>query len=433
MSNNTTPPRNIIGDAIRGALIGLVETIPGVSGGTVALIVGIYEDLLESGNSAIHAVRTLITGPDRVTGFTTNMRAVQWRLLIPVLLGMLTAVFTLAGPVSSAVENHPEITRALFLGMVLSSVWVPLKLAGPGFAARDALFVVGSALFTFLLLGLPATQLEPTGWMIVLAAAIAVSALLLPGLSGSFLLLTVGLYQPTLQAVDDRNFGYLGLFMVGAVIGLVVIVKVLKVLLSRWHRQTMMVLAGLMLGALRTLWPWQEDEGRGLLAPGDNWLILTGIALLGMIVVTATLVIDHRLQQRALARTQGHGRDNGNDNGNGNGNDNSRQPQPMPWDQPQPPTPSQPWDQPQHHAPSQPWDRIVNQPSTGTGFAPDAAPRSTATPAAPPHMPWENPAQQQPLLPGSPPSQRRAAAPGTAPDDASTTQLPRVTDNDTPR
>ncbi|WP_084618269.1 DUF368 domain-containing protein [Jonesia quinghaiensis] len=423
MSNNTTPPRNIIGDVIRGALIGLVETIPGVSGGTVALIVGIYEDLLESGNSAIHAVRTLITGPDRVAGFTTNMRAVQWRLLIPVLLGMLTAVFTLAGPVSSAVENHPEITRALFLGMVLSSVWVPLKLAGPGFAARDALFVVGSAVFTFLLLGLPATQLEPTGWMIVLAAAIAVSALLLPGLSGSFLLLTVGLYQPTLQAVDDRNFGYLGLFMVGAVIGLVVIVKILKVLLSRWHRQTMMVLAGLMLGALRTLWPWQENEGRGLLAPGDNWLILTGITLLGMIVVTATLVIDHRLQQRALARTQalgnnnetgatGHGNSGHDSDGTGRGHGGHAPGSANRTNDAHP--------QNQHNQQRFPWEPAEHNGNNGRQPQP---------------MPWDQPQapSQQPLMPGSPSPQRGSAAPGTAPDDASTTQLPRVTDSDAPR
>ncbi|ACV08055.1 protein of unknown function DUF368 [Jonesia denitrificans DSM 20603] len=297
------PRRNIIGDFIRGALIGLVETIPGVSGGTVALITGIYEDVLESGNEVIAALRALITGPTRAELFRYHMSRVNWRLVIPVLVGMLTAVFTLAGPVSSAVENHPEITRALFFGLVAGSVWVPIRLAGSGFTVREGIIGLATAVATFLLLGLPATQLEPTGWMIVLAASIAVCALLLPGLSGSFLLLTVGLYQPTLQAVDDRNFGYLGLFMIGALVGLVVIVKALRVLLHRWHRETMIALAGLMVGALRTLWPWQHDEGRGLMAPGDNWVSLTAICLGGVVLVAITLVIDHRIQSRALKNT----------------------------------------------------------------------------------------------------------------------------------
>lgn len=303
MTPTPAPRRNIIGDFIRGALIGLVETIPGVSGGTVALITGIYEDVLESGNEVIAALRALITGPTRGELFRYHMSRVNWRLVIPVLVGMLTAVFTLAGPVSSAVENHPEITRALFFGLVAGSVWVPIRLAGSGFTVREGIIGLATAVATFLLLGLPATQLEPTGWMIVLAASIAVCALLLPGLSGSFLLLTVGLYQPTLQAVDDRNFGYLGLFMIGALVGLVVIVKALRVLLHRWHRETMIALAGLMVGALRTLWPWQNDEGRGLMAPGDNWVSLTAICLGGVVLVAITLVIDHRIQSRALKNT----------------------------------------------------------------------------------------------------------------------------------
>ena len=131
----------------------------------------------------------------------------------------------------------------------------------------------------------------------MLAAAIAVSALLLPGLSGSFILLTIGLYQPTLQAVDELDLGYLGLFMLGAVLGMAVIVKGLQWLLAFRYRPTMVVLAGLMLGALRALWPWQVDD-RTLEAPGANWPLLLLVAALGGIAVGILLYVDHKMSTR---------------------------------------------------------------------------------------------------------------------------------------
>lgn len=266
--------RNIPGNLLRGALIGTVETIPGVSGGTVALVVGIYDELIDSASHVVSAGKRAIVGPDRVAGAKENLVRVHWRMIIPVMLGMVLAVFTIAGPMSRAVEAHPEVMRAL-----------------------DWLMGLAGFLFAFFIVSIPPTTVEPNPAIIVLAAAIAVSALLLPGLSGSFILLTIGLYQPTLQAVDELDLGYLGLFMLGAVLGMAVIVKGLQWLLAFRYRPTMVVLAGLMLGALRALWPWQVDD-RTLEAPGANWPLLLLVAALGGIAVGILLYVDHKMSTR---------------------------------------------------------------------------------------------------------------------------------------
>src|SRR5699024_11648514 len=117
-------------------------------------------------------------------------------------------------------------------------------------------------LVAFGLLSLPATQAREPHWYIVLpAAAVAVSALVLPGLSGSLVLLTFGLYEPTLRAVEARDLGYLAVFLGGMVLGLVVIVQILKWLLDHHHATTLMILSGVMVGALRALWPYQGEDG----------------------------------------------------------------------------------------------------------------------------------------------------------------------------
>ncbi|MDO5618086.1 DUF368 domain-containing protein [Kocuria sp.] len=292
-----TRKTSIPGNLVRGAMIGTVETVPGVSGGTVALVVGIYDQLIGSASEVISAFRALLLGPDRAPGFKKHMANVHWRVVIPVVIGMVAALLLVAGPMEHLVDTHPELMRAIFFGMVVGSLWVPLSLAGRGWTWADWLLGIGAAVVAFFLVSIPATTLEPQPWIIILAAAVAVSALLLPGLSGSFILLTIGLYQPTLRAVDNLDFGYLGLFFLGAVLGMIVIVKALQKLLEHHHRGTMIALVGLMIGALRSLWPWQDDE-RNLHAPAADWPVLLMAGLAGLIVVAILLVVDNRIAAR---------------------------------------------------------------------------------------------------------------------------------------
>ncbi|AXK45853.1 DUF368 domain-containing protein [Brachybacterium saurashtrense] len=293
--------RNPLGNALRGALIGLVETVPGVSGGTVALVTGIYDELIDAGHRLTDAGRHLLSGPDRLAGTRERLRAVPWLLLIPLLIGMAAAVLTVAGPVASLVEDHPRTMRALFLGLVAGSVLVPVRLSGGRWRGPEiGLFVVGT-LAGLALTSLPATALEPSPWIVAPAAAVAVCALVLPGVSGSFLLLSVGLYEPTLHAVDTRDVGYLAWFGLWAVVGLVVIVRLMRHLLTHHHRGTMVVLAGIMIGALRSLWPWQSESG-ALQGPGADWPLMLVLAVAGVACVQLLVLLESRLAARSAAR-----------------------------------------------------------------------------------------------------------------------------------
>ncbi|MGO3779106.1 MAG: DUF368 domain-containing protein [Canibacter sp.] len=313
---------SIVGNFVRGALIGAVETVPGVSGGTVALVVGIYHQIIDSASAVIAAVRKLITGPHRRESFRNEMAKVHWKVIIPVLIGMLLSVFLIAGPMADLMETYPVQMRGLFFGMVLASTAVPVRmivhdqrlqrsqLAQLGedtthirLRARHFVFATIAAAATFFVVSLPPTEVKPTPIVIICAAAIAISALVLPGLSGSFLLLTFGLYEPTLRAVDERDLAYLGIFMLGALIGMVVIVKLLKWLLTNYHTATLAVLTGVMLGGLRTLWPWQGESRSLLAAPqaSEAWM-LAGLALVGIVVVAVLIVADARVARRDLER-----------------------------------------------------------------------------------------------------------------------------------
>ncbi|MFA5607460.1 MAG: DUF368 domain-containing protein [Leucobacter sp.] len=292
---------SIVGDLVRGALMGAVETVPGVSGGTVALVVGIYTQLIDSASHVVSAARRLISGPDRGRSALAELRQVRWRLIIPVFIGMLIAIVTVAGPMADLVDTYPELTRAAFFGMVLASVSIPLSMAGVrGIRWHQVLFGLVAGGITFWLVSLPPTETTPTPIVIVVAAAVAVCALLLPGLSGSFLLLTFGLYEPTMRAVSERDFGYLGLFALGMVIGVASLIKSLQWLLQHRRRITLVILTGVMLGAMRTLWPWQGEQ-RELHAPGDNWPVALLLFLAGFAVVITLAIIDARMLRRQAA------------------------------------------------------------------------------------------------------------------------------------
>lgn len=303
-------------DAIRGFLIGMAELVPGVSGGTVALVTGVYDELIESASHVVAAVRRLITGPDRVHGAAAEVRRTDWWLIVPILVGMGTAVLTMAGVMGAFVLDHPEHARGLFFGLVATSIIVPLSMLprdrerSGAHRARDALLVVVAAVVAFWLTGMSAGGVvdEPAPLVVFAAAAVAICALVVPGVSGSFFLLAVGLYQPTMSAIDARDLGYIAVFAAGAFVGLSLFVKVLHYLLHHRRRGTLLVMVGLMLGSLRALWPWQgegavidgEHKGAGeLLWPTDPVLGPVLLALLGVAVVLVAFAVERRLAASA--------------------------------------------------------------------------------------------------------------------------------------
>lgn len=285
------PGRRLI-DLVRGALIGVVEVAPGVSGGTVALLVGVYDDLI---GSAGHLVRGVVRGgSDLVRGQGTrrarqHFGAVSWAVVVPVGIGMVLAVVSASAVVAPLFDEHPVETRALFAGLVVASIAVPARMVGDRWRAREVLTALGAAVLAFALTSIPSSApLEPSPVVIVLSAAVAVCALVMPGLSGSFVLLTIGMYAPTLAAVNERDLAYLGLFLLGAVVGLGSFVSGLQWLLEHRRRVTLAVMTGLMAGSLRALWPWQTDTGQ-VLAPSGGLLVPGALFVVGLVVVSAVV------------------------------------------------------------------------------------------------------------------------------------------------
>lgn len=277
-------------NVVRGGLIGTVEVVPGVSGGTVALIVGIYETIITSAGHVLSGLRLAVVDLPRGRGSgraRQEFARADWATVLPVAAGMLAAIVLVARYIEDFVRDEPELARGLFLGLVLASVLVPISMVGRHWQPSYVLAAVVAALLTFFITGLPPTEVAPSPPIVLLAASIAVCALVLPGVSGAFILLTIGLYEPTLAALNDRDFGYIGWFVLGAAVGLAVFVKTLQWLLEHRRHVTLAVLTGLMAGATRALWPWQEDD-RTLLAPGDN---LGTVALLFAVGVTAVLAV----------------------------------------------------------------------------------------------------------------------------------------------
>lgn len=276
---------------VRGGLIGAAEVVPGVSGGTVALVIGIFEDLINAAGYVVTAARLAVSGSGAEAARV--LRLARWRVVVPALIGMVTAVILGAKILEPLIADNPVEARALFAGLILASLLVPYRMVGRWRGREIALGVI-AAIATALLTGLPpASNSNPNLFFVGMIAALAICALVLPGVSGSFILLSFGIYEPTLAALNERDFAYIGVFALGATIGLALFVKGLQYLLDNHHRMTLAIMTGLMAGSLRALWPWQDGD-RNLLAPASNWPVILGLIALGIAIVTVLIALANR-------------------------------------------------------------------------------------------------------------------------------------------
>jgi putative membrane protein len=279
-------PRTLAAHFVQGLLMGAADSVPGVSGGTVAFIVGIYDSLISSIGNGFHAVIALLRFDKRSA--RQRLSQIEWTLIVPLLLGIGTAIVVAAGIVLDVLDRYPEGARALFLGMVAASVLVPWKRI-LHMTRRTWILAATGTVVAFILSGLPpGTVSDPTAVAIFASAMVAICAMILPGVSGAFLLLVLGMYEPTLDAVHNRDLGYVLTFGAGAAVGLGSFSLLLGASLRRFHDETMAVLVGMMLGSLRALWPWQTDT-RALLSPDSsaNALTMSAIAVVGFGLVFA--------------------------------------------------------------------------------------------------------------------------------------------------
>lgn len=270
----------IVRSAVSGFLMGAADLVPGVSGGTIALVVGIYERLIASVREGSVALGDLIKAD--FGGFRRHLGSVEWRFLLPLLVGILTAVISLSRLLEHQLETNPELMAGGFFGLVVGSVWIAwrlIRLAGPNHLVIALLVAV--ALFVLLGLGEESSVSDPTLLALFGAGALAICAMILPGISGSLILLLIGMYAPVLGAVNDRQYVSLAVFIVGATVGLALFSQILHWSLQNHHDVVLAALVGLMAGSLRVLWPWPDGVDSSAIGAPEGSVI--GVVLAGLV------------------------------------------------------------------------------------------------------------------------------------------------------
>ncbi|WNO61951.1 DUF368 domain-containing protein [Rheinheimera sp. MMS21-TC3] len=291
---------------IKGMAMGAADVVPGVSGGTLAFILGIYQRLLAAiSQFNLTAVRLLVRGQ-----FKSLWQYVDGTFLLCLFSGILLSIFALAGVISYFLHYRPVPLWALFTGLILAALpqlcrsisWSKLRLL---LCLLGVIFAVGISLLT-------PSELQPAIWMYFFAGAIAICAMILPGISGSFILLILGMYSHVLAAVTNLKVSVLALFIAGCIFGLLSFSRLLNWLLAKYHDASLAFLIGIVIGALYRIWPWQWQSKLYLpwtypSATGDTDMLLAGIcAVAGVMIMVLLLNLERWLGKPAVSDIKQH-------------------------------------------------------------------------------------------------------------------------------
>ncbi|MDR7128666.1 putative membrane protein [Algoriphagus sp. 4150] len=237
---------------LKGMGMGAADIVPGVSGGSIALITGIYEELLRSINSFNGDSLKLLLKLE----FKAFFQAVNGAFLLSLFLGILTSIFSLSKLITYLMAEHPIPLWSFFCGLILISAFLILKDIKKWSLGVVIALIIGT-ISAYFITGLPPTSSPDALWFTFVAGAIAICAMILPGISGSFILLILGKYEPVLQAVSERDFITLAVFAIGCIVGLLSFSRIISWLLKRFYSITIGLLSGFMLGSINKLWPWK--------------------------------------------------------------------------------------------------------------------------------------------------------------------------------
>lgn len=236
----------------KGIAMGAADVVPGVSGGTIAFISGIYDELLRSIASVPEALMQLVRGRIKAAWQTANAT-----FLLVLLAGILTSILSLARLITYLLAHHPVPVWSFFFGLILVSVYLVGRDIGRWNWSRCVSFLLGLAFAYWITVAAP-IQWGSDPLTLFFAGAIAICAMILPGISGSFILLLLGLYATVLGAVKSLDLAVLAVFAAGCLVGLLSFARLLSWMLSHWRDLTLAFLTGLMLGSLNKVWPWKE-------------------------------------------------------------------------------------------------------------------------------------------------------------------------------
>ena len=279
--------------------MGAADVVPGVSGGTIAFISGIYEELLNS----ISSFNLNLFSVLKNEGFKKVWKMVNGRFLLALFIGICISVLSLAKLIENLLENHPILIWSFFFGLVLASIIYIAKQIKI-WNIKCYLYLIFGLIFAYYITTLnPVVTQNSSPWFLFLAGMIAICAMILPGISGSFILVLLGAYKPILNAINTKDFLSIIIFMAGAIIGLLTFSRVLKWLFSKYKNYTLSLLIGFITGSLNKIWPWKETiswrtNSKGIEVPlnttsvspfsfdGDSKLLMAGLlAIIGFSLI----------------------------------------------------------------------------------------------------------------------------------------------------
>ncbi len=248
--------KNYILVSLKGLAMGAADVVPGVSGGTIAFISGIYEELLESIKSVNwQNLKLLFTGK-----FKAFWQAINGKFLLSLFVGIGISILSLAKLFHYLLDKFPIFVWSFFFGLIISSaIYVAIQIKAWNYKTIVSLII--GTIIAYFITGLnPAisSKLEPSYWYILICGMVAICAMILPGISGSFILVIMGTYKFILQAISELKFDFIAVFGVGAAVGLISFSNVLSWLLKKYHDITVSFLVGFMIGSLNKVWPWKH-------------------------------------------------------------------------------------------------------------------------------------------------------------------------------
>ncbi|GAA4818708.1 DUF368 domain-containing protein [Litoribaculum gwangyangense] len=277
--------------SLKGIAMGAADAVPGVSGGTIAFISGIYEELINTiSNVNIALVKILLS-----KGFMAFWKQLNGNFIVALLTGIIISFVSFMKLAKYLLENHPVLIWSFFFGLILASIYFVAKQITKWNLATIFTLIIGTVI-AFYLSKLPSLAANDNPWFLFLAGAIAICAMILPGISGSFILIILGAYKTLSDAIHDFDFKKIIVFAGGALVGLLSFSHVLKWLFKNYHNATLALLTGFIFGSLNKVWPWKKTltwhiDSKGIKYPllqesvspfnfGDNNQILFAIFLM---------------------------------------------------------------------------------------------------------------------------------------------------------
>ena len=250
-------PKQLALLGLKGMAMGAADVVPGVSGGTVAFVTGIYEELISSINNVnLGLLKTL-----RTDGIKAAWKQLNGTFLLVLFGGIIFSIVSFAKGVSYLLENHPVLIWSFFFGLIVASAWLVGKSIQKWNIGLILMLLAGIIIAFFISAIQTTVSGDTSSWYIFLSGAVAICAMILPGISGSFILVLMGSYHIVLEALNQRNIVLVLIFMAGCIVGLLSFARLLKLLFSKFKELTIALLTGFMIGALYKVWPWKVNVG----------------------------------------------------------------------------------------------------------------------------------------------------------------------------